>query len=151
VWGSPITLCEECSRLLRADDVDGLLAASADAEPDAVRALVAADLGAVGLDDLRPRGYRELVDAGFVPLANITGADFLGEAWPSNHRRHGGGQWFIRSPWPDLDLADVFGLATQTIDDSVHTHGSGVNDTQLEADVRELLADEAEVRRRLAR
>jgi hypothetical protein len=151
VWGSPVVLCDGCSELLGAADIDGLLAASAEPEPDALRALVAADLGAVGLDELRPPDYQELVDAGFVPLPNVTGADFLGAAWPPDSRRQAGSEWFIRSPWPDLDLADVFGLATRTIDDSVRAHGSGCSDVQLVADVRDLLADGAEVHRRLAR
>jgi hypothetical protein len=151
IWGSPIALCDVCSGLVRAGDADGLCAASPDAEPDAIRALVAADLGAVDLDELRPTGARELVEEGYVPLGNITGADFLGDAWPADHRRQAGGEWFVRSPWPDLDLADVFQLATTQIDDSMRVHGSRVSEAQLVDDVQTLLADEAEVRRRLAR
>lgn len=60
-------------------------------------------------------GAAGLLAEGFVALEGLTGATWVGEAWPEEHRRllpetraawltdlDDGKLWFVRSPWPTI-------------------------------------------------
>lgn len=176
VWGSPLSVCDQCERWLRAGDVEALVAADPDSGGlrvtdldervrNGFRALVDADLGGTPIDSLRPAGYRGLVDEGFTPLESITGALFLADAWPQSDRRAlpatnpeeaqrlpEGKHWFVRSPWPPIALRDVFGLVTRALDESIDAMTPRYDEEQVKAHVRKLLASrEEDIRHRLGK
>jgi len=164
VWGSPLSVCDRCDRLIRERDADGLVAACPDAAGltgtdldeqvgNRVRALVAADLGGHGITLDRPAGYAALVAEGFTPLENITGALHLARAWPAEHRRAlaatdpddaswlpDGQHWFVRSPWPSIPLQSLFGLVLRTLDATLDRQGQRFDEEQAVAAVRDLLS-----------
>jgi hypothetical protein len=67
-------------------------------------------------------GVAEVIAAGFTPIENLTGMVEVALVWPEEHRRSipevrpwalederlQGQLWSVRSPWPDLNLEDVF-------------------------------------------
>jgi hypothetical protein len=69
-------------------------------------------------------GVAQLTRAGYEPVENYTGAIWVAELWPDEHRRSvpetrpawladealTGRLWVIRSPWPGLTLDEVFAL-----------------------------------------
>lgn len=173
-WGSPVSLCDPCHWSLRAADVEALVAADPSTDGldatnldervrSGLRALVAADLGSTAIDSARPAGYRDLIDEGFTPLENITGALFLAHAWPEIHRRAlapinpeateylpDGTHWFVQSPWPSIALRDVFDLVMSTLDEAFSATPPRHDEEQLTEQVRDLLAcQEADIKRRL--
>jgi hypothetical protein len=168
IWGSPLILCGRCDQSLRAADVEALVEADPSSSElhgrdldervgNGMRALVAADLGATPIDESRPPGYGDLVDAGFTPLENITGALFLADAWPDSDRcallsispdnsqgLHDDHHWFIRSPWPSIPLSDVFGLVINVLDEALRDMEPHYDEEQANTHVRELLTSSEE-------
>jgi hypothetical protein len=135
---------------------------------DGLRALTESVVRIVPIDDISPPGSRALVDEGFTPLEEITGALFLAAAWPSEYRRAlpprnsddasqlpDGKHWFVRSPWPSIPLDDLFDVVMQTLDDCVRESSGTPEPAQLMQSriverVRELLAlGEEDLGRRL--
>ena len=174
MWGSPISVCNKCEQLLQAADVEALVVAdptsgtlAGDDLDELVRnglqALVAADLGATRVDASQSPRYQRLVSEGFSPLENITGAVFLGDAWPESDRRElpsvsaegvlgmpADRHWFVRSPWPSVPLNDVFGLVISTLEESLNQMAPRYEEEQVKADVRVLFkSSEEEIRRKL--
>jgi hypothetical protein len=174
IWGSPLNVCERCDQSLRAGNIQALVAADPTSGSlhrrdldervgNGMRALVAADLGATPIDASRPPGYKDLVNEGFTPLENLTGALFLAHAWPERDRRalppinpgdaHGlldGRHWFVRSPWASIALSDVFGLVINVLDETLRNMAPRYDEEQANAHVRELLASsEANIQRQL--
>lgn len=133
-FGGSVDFCDRCEELYRAGDDEALVAierrtrelddAAAVAEeirkPLAV--LRGADLGAVRLDSLLPPGAADLRAAGFTPIGFLTGAEDIAQVWPHEHRRSvpqteperlAEGEhryWLVRSPWPSIDVHEVFEL-----------------------------------------
>jgi hypothetical protein len=76
----------------------------------------------LGLDTVP--GVAELRAQGFEPIEAYTGAFWLGQLWPDDHRRSvaetrsfwlddpqsDGRLWLVRSPWPTLTLEDSLNL-----------------------------------------
>jgi hypothetical protein len=168
VWGSPVGVCAECDGLLRAGELEGLVAASpltrdrSDRDVDeqvrnGLIALLRADLGAVAIAEWLPRGYQELVAQGFLPIAELTGATHVVQAWPDAHRRSvpetragragdDGMCWFVRSPWPAIGVREVLSVLWAWLES--RQRAAPGHDTRHELDlVRELLRhDEAWIR-----
>lgn len=131
-WASELGTCERCEQMYRAGDDEGLAAVHPrhwDGDPggaeEAVRnalgAFRRADLGAVPMADWLPPGVVEAASEGFLPVENLTGADYVVSAWPDEHRRAvletrsgrrddtpDGRCWLLRSPWPSIAVQDVF-------------------------------------------
>lgn len=69
-------------------------------------------------------GVTALREQGFAPIEEYTGATWVGQLWPEDHRRwlpetrsawldatnHDGRLWLVRSPWPSLSLQDTLNV-----------------------------------------
>lgn len=111
IWGSAQTLCDRCERLYNAGEY-AALARFQTAQPPSHGDELADHL--IGLAafcraDRRVR-EREQTDfpPGFEPWEEFTGADFVFGVWPEHRRVLLDGVELVASPWPSLELSDVF-------------------------------------------
>lgn len=133
-FGGRVDFCDRCEDLYNRGADEALIELAARArelvDPAAVdeeirnplAVLRAADLGAVRLDDLLPPGVAELRAAGFTPIEFLTGSVDVVHGWPDEHRRSVPETrpdwqdeddqqcWLVRSPWPSVDVDEVFEL-----------------------------------------
>jgi hypothetical protein len=136
VWASDIAMCDRCEQLCLAGDDEALVALrprtweTTETDVDehlrnAVTALRRADLGSVPMSDWLPLGASEHIAEGFVPIEELTGAEYVAREWPEAHRRavpetrpgwadvddDGDGMcWLVRSPWPTIPTHEALGL-----------------------------------------
>jgi hypothetical protein len=135
VWGSPVALCEACDEALARSDVDALVSRDLSGEDLGERlrsgygALIGATVQRESLLEATPLGWQDALAAGFTPIEQITGALHLVDGWPAQHKRSvpardpedadylpDGRHWFIRSPWPSVDLGPLWRLIIETIE-----------------------------------
>ncbi len=123
IWGTALTLCERCEGLYNEADY-GALARLWQGQPWYQDDTLAGLLVGVAAFCRADRGPRLLAvpdfPPGFEPRDQLTGADFLYDLWPEQHRMSvpetrrpqldeepDARVQLLRSPWPSLSLAEA--------------------------------------------
>ena len=111
VWSTSLKVCDRCEQLYNAADY-AALARLETAEPASYADELADHLIGLAAFCRADRAVRELerpaFPPGFEPWEEYTGADFVFGVWPEHRRALVDGVELIASPWPSLDLTDVF-------------------------------------------